>query len=158
MLKISTHPANYQKIDNYVSRSAQPTKENIDWLKQQGVTDIINFRTMKKPEINFNEEAYVKHSGMKYHNIPSVSMYPSGENVGKFLDIVDNIKHQGGKVHIHCKHGADRTGLYSYIYERLNHIGSVFQNVGELFEHKWHFGRYPDMLNWANNFLKNFKK
>lgn len=39
-------PPNYTKIDDTVSRSAQPAKEDFKWLKEQGVSDIINFRTM----------------------------------------------------------------------------------------------------------------
>ena len=39
-------PNNYLKIDNTLSRSAQPMAEDFAWLKEQGVTDILNFRTM----------------------------------------------------------------------------------------------------------------
>ena len=39
-------PKNYAKIDSYLSRSAQPMAEDFVWLKQQGVTDVLNFRTI----------------------------------------------------------------------------------------------------------------
>lgn len=39
-------PTNYLKIDDVVSRSAQPKKADFAWLKEQGVTDVFNFRTM----------------------------------------------------------------------------------------------------------------
>ena len=53
-------PKNYAKIDNSLSRSAQPEKEDFAWLKSQGVTDVINFRTMAFSNINFDEEKEVK--------------------------------------------------------------------------------------------------
>ena len=87
-----TAPDNYLRIDKYVSRSAQPNEANILWLKEQGVTDIINFRTMYVPAIGFNEERFVKAQGMTYHNIPSISKKPKEANVGKFLDIIEGVK------------------------------------------------------------------
>ncbi len=38
-------PNNFHIIDRNVLRSAQPAAEDFAWLKEQGVTDIINFRT-----------------------------------------------------------------------------------------------------------------
>lgn len=50
---------------------------------------------------------------MHYHNIPTDPQHPSERKVGEFLDLVEGIRQRGGKVHIHCHHGADRTGMYS---------------------------------------------
>ena len=108
-------PPNYTKIDDTVSRSAQPAKEDFKWLKEQGVSDIINFRTMYKPDLNFSEKNVVESLGMNYHNIPTVSAAPQQEGVNIFLRLIENIKQRNGKVHIHCKAGADRTGMYSFI-------------------------------------------
>ena len=102
-------PDNYKKIDNTVSRSAQPKAEDFKWLKEQGVTDVINFRTMYVSGIGFDEKSLVEQNGMKYHNIPSHTKTPNEQNIGKFLDIVDNVQKQGGKVHIHCKAGRQCT-------------------------------------------------
>ena len=44
---------NYAKIDEYILRSAQPQKEDFTQLKEQGVTDVINFRTMYAPAVDF---------------------------------------------------------------------------------------------------------
>lgn len=158
MFKINLKPQNYKKIDDTLSRSAQVNKSNIRWLKGKGVTDIINFRTMEVPGLNFDEKAYIESKGMLYHSIPSVSMFPKKENVGKFLDIVEGVKKKGGKLHIHCKQGADRTGMYSYIYERLNNIGTKEENIKEMIDHLWHRNKYPNMQIWAELFVGMFKK
>ena len=78
-------PKNYAKIDDKLSRSAQPQKEDFQWLKEQGVTDIINFRTMVVGGLDFDEETEVLKLGMKYHNIPSITNNPQLDNVNKFL-------------------------------------------------------------------------
>lgn len=146
-------PDNYKKIDNTVSRSAQPKAEDFKWLKEQGVTDIINFRTMYVSGIGFDEKSLVEQNGMKYHNIPSHTKTPNEQNIGKFLDIVDNVQKQGGKVHIHCKAGADRTGMYSWIYKQTHNLGSMKSNEKEMLEMGHHYNLYPNLINWIKNFL-----
>lgn len=146
-------PDNYKKIDNTVSRSAQPKAEDFKWLKEQGVTDVINFRTMYVSGIGFDEKSLVEQNGMKYHNIPSHTKTPNEQNIGKFLDIVDNVQKQGGKVHIHCKAGADRTGMYSWIYKQTHNLGSMKSNEKEMLEMGHHYNLYPNLINWIKNFL-----
>ena len=91
-LAFKAEPTNYAKIDDKLSRSAQPLKEDFQWLKEQGVTDIINFRTMVVGGVDFDEESEVLKLGMKYHNIPSITNKPQLENVNKFLTLVENVK------------------------------------------------------------------
>ena len=146
-------PDNYKKIDNTVSRSAQPKAEDFKWLKEQGVTDVINFRTMYVSGIGFDEKSLVEQNGMKYHNIPSHTKTPNEQNIGKFLDIVDNVQKQGGKVHIHCKAGADRTGMYSWIYKQTHNLGSMKSNEKEMLEMGHHYNLYPNLINWIKIFL-----
>ena len=113
---------------------------------------------MIAPSLNFNEEQTVQKLKMNYHNIPSISKLPNSKNVGKFLNIIDDVKKRNGRVHIHCKQGADRTGMYAYIYERLNNIGTEGSRIIELFKHGYHFERYPKLIDWAMNFVKQVKK
>ncbi len=146
-------PENYAIIDSCVSRSAQPQKEDFLWLKEQGVTDIFNFRTMYVPALDFNEEEIVKTLGMKYHNIPSVTFHPSEEKVATFLNEVEEVANNGGKAHIHCKAGADRTGMYAYIYKSIKNIGSRLGNQIEMISMGHNLELYPDLLPWTNNII-----
>ena len=150
-------PVNYQRVDETLSRSGQIERPNIVWLKVNGVTDVINFRTMREPSIDFDEGKLLTSMGIKYHNIPSISRSPKEENVGKFLDIIEDVKARSGKVHIHCKQGADRTGMYAYIYETLNKVGTEGSRLIEWFRHGYHFKTYPHLIGWANDFVKHFK-
>ncbi len=147
-------PSNYAQIDNFLSRSAQPEQEDFKWLKEQGITDIINFRTMHNPGLNFDEKVVVEENGMKYHNIPTTSKSPREYSVKEFLALLDNIITNGGKAHIHCKAGADRTGMYSFIYKQLNHIDSTSANIEEWIKRGHDTLRYPNMINWAKETVK----
>lgn len=157
MIKMLTSkPDNFKQIDKYLSRSAQPMEENLKWLKDQGVTDIINFRNMSK--FDFDEAGYVQKLGMNYHIMPSVTKFIEKENVEEFLNILEKVKSKNGKVSIHCDHGADRTGMFSYIYERLNNIGTRKDNLEELTKHRWHKEKYPNLVKWAEDIIDTFKK
>lgn len=147
-------PKNYLNIDDTVSRSAQPQKEDFLWLKNQGVTDVFNFRTMTVSGLNFDEKNEVEKLGMNYHNIPSVTRYPREENIDLFLSEIDNIKKNGGKAHIHCKAGADRTGMYSFIYKTKNHIDNSINNIKEWFAHGHNNKQYPNLVSWTQEFVK----
>ena len=149
-------PKNYAKIDKTLSRSAQPEKEDFAWLKSQGVTDIINFRTMAFSNINFDEENEVKALGMNYHNIPTVTMKPNEKKVQSFLDLVEEIKKNGGIAHIHCKAGADRTGMYAFIYKMIKGIGTLAENEKEWIALGHDTKLFPNLRNWAKDFVKKF--
>ncbi len=151
-------PANYSQVDNFLSRSAQPLKDDFVWLKQQGVTDVINFRTMYTPAIDFNEENLVKELGMKYYNIPSRTRHPQEANIFKFLILMDNITQNSGKAHIHCKAGADRTGMYAFIYKSLKNIGTIEANKAEWLRFGHNQELYPNLMNWTEKFVRLLKK
>lgn len=142
-------PNNYAKIDDVVSRSAQPREEDFIWLKNQGVTDIINFRTMVDPAQDFDEKTVVEKLGMKYHNIPTITPKPNEEGVNGFLSLVDSIISRGGKAHIHCKAGADRTGMYAFIYKGVKGLGSIIDNEKEWLAFGHNHERFPNLINWA---------
>lgn len=146
-------PENYVKIDNIVSRSAQPKKEDFLWLKNEGVTDIINFRTMVEPAQNFDEKSVVEGLGMKYHNIPTITSKPNEDKVEQFLDIIENVHKRNGKAHIHCKAGADRTGMYAFIYKNIKGIGTITDNIQEWIALGHNTKRFPDLINWAKNLI-----
>ncbi|MBP3821210.1 tyrosine-protein phosphatase [bacterium] len=150
-------PNNYGIIDKYVSRSAQPQKEDFAWLKEQGITDVFNFRTMYEKNINFEEEAEVIKQGLKYHHIPSYTRNPSIENIEKFLTEINEIKNKNGKAHIHCKAGADRTGMYAFIYKMLNNIGTLAENEKEWFKFGHHYELFPNLIEWTEKLLNSGK-
>lgn len=150
-------PFNYAEIDKYVSRSAQIGKDDLLWLKDQGVTDVFNFRTMDVPMIDFDEAKEVEKLGMNYHHIPTFTDNPSEIKVKMFLSEVDEVIKNNGKAHIHCKAGSDRTGMYSYIYKMVKGIGTRYTNQAEMINMGHDFKLFPNLIPWAENFLKKLK-
>lgn len=148
-------PKNYGVIDKNVTRSAQPEKNDFQWLKDQGVTDVINFRydpPMRDP--GFIEKEEVEKCGMRYHNVPTDPYNPSEKQVGQFLDLVENITQKGGKAHIHCLEGADRTGMYSWIYKQKHGIGSMEENKKEMLKFGHHKEVFTSLVDWITNLLQ----
>ena len=151
-------PPNYEKIDDFISRSAQPKKEDFQWLKDQGVTDIINFRTFSSDRPSFDEKSVVNSYGMSYYNIPSNSLYPEESKVYQFLDLIKRLSsNKDKKVHIHCMHGADRTGLYAFIYKSLKGLGTMQENKANWIKHGLNQEKYPNLMDWGVKMLDKLK-
>ena len=146
-------PRNYAVVDKYLSRSAQPEKEDLSWLKEQGVTDIFNFRTMTVSAIDYDEKTEVEKLGMRYHHIPSITRKPQEANVENFLSQMKEIASNKGKAHIHCKAGADRTGMYALIYKSLHKIGFWDLNKLEMISKGHFFMKYPNVIPWAEKYI-----
>lgn len=146
-------PFNYKQIDELVSRSAQPrSKAHFKWLKRQGVTDIVNFR-MRQDIGNYTESDMAAKVGIKYHHIPTNACIPKEEQIGQFLDIVNKVDKKGGKIHIHCRAGADRTGMYSWIYKQKNGIGEMAENEREMKRMGHDQMRYPKLIGWIKEYI-----
>ncbi len=151
-------PKNYAIVDRYVSRSAQPQADDFAWLKAQGVTDIFNFRTMYAPDINFDEKAVVEGLGMNYHLIPTNTKEPTEKGILIFLDGIKKVIKNGGKAHIHCKAGADRTGMYTYVYKSVNGIGDRVLNQLEMLQYGHNTTIFPNLIPWVNELINKMLK
>lgn len=155
----NSKPPNFKKIDNLMSRSAQINKDNIEWLQKHNITDIINFRRVDESfPLDFDESQYAKSKNMVYHNIPSYTNYPEEKNLKHFLNIIEGIRQKGGKVHIHCREGADRTGMYAYIYERLVNLSSKTEAYKNFINGGWHKFDHPHLAEVAEHFVQKIKK
>ena len=154
-------PLNYQKVDDFVSRSAQPNENNLIWLKENGNTDVINFRTMFVPSIEFDEPKFVTNLGMNYHNFPITEKFLNTANdndlfkmIFCIFDTVKNAKASGGRVHWHCKAGADRTGFVSLIYKTVNNIDTFEHNTQEMLNMGHNQKIYPNIIKNAERICK----
>jgi protein tyrosine phosphatase (PTP) superfamily phosphohydrolase (DUF442 family) len=99
---------NFHKVSQDLYRGAQPTIAGIKQLKDMGIKTIINLRSFHsdKDEIGDVEIGY-EHIYMK-------AWYPEEKEIVKFLKIVTD--KEKTPVFVHCRYGADRTGLMCAIY------------------------------------------
>ncbi|CAN7185852.1 dual specificity protein phosphatase family protein [Ensifer adhaerens] len=112
-----------------VYRSAQPTPEAIAaYSKAYGIRTILNLRGEKPDERWYREEvAAAERNGIRLINFP---MSASAEIDRKETDALMAILRDAPKpLLIHCKAGADRTGLVSTIY--LQQIAGVDEETAE---------------------------
>ncbi|MBO5434675.1 tyrosine-protein phosphatase [bacterium] len=150
-------PNNYGIVNERLTRSAQPLPEDFSWLKDDGVTDVINLRTNTDTSILFDEATETKKLGMKYHNIAINHRNPTEKNIVDFLDLMKTVEKNKGKAHIHCLEGRDRTGLCAFIYKGIKGIGSVAENEAEWLKYGHNVERYPNLRNWAKTLLTKLK-
>ncbi|MFC2089817.1 hypothetical protein ACFLT1_03500 [Bacteroidota bacterium] len=97
---------NFHRIGN-IYISGQPDMRQIDWLKEQGVTRVINVRTpgenSKFKKKAFDPEEYFEAQGIEYHVIPLevIKATFDDEKMDRSAQILDS----GDKVLIQCKSG-----------------------------------------------------
>lgn len=123
--------SNFKKINKGLYRGGKPSDRGLRDLKNAGVKTIINLRMDGDGEDA--ESLKVKRLGMNYHNIEFAFGRPDLEKVEQVLDIMTDAKQQ--PVFIHCRQGADRTGMMVGIYRILTEGWSWDQVWDEMKNH-----------------------
>ncbi len=103
---------NLYQVDPHVYRGAQPSDEGFQYLAKLGVKTVIDLR--EADQRSKAEEALVTAAGMKYVNVPMMGLAaPTDAEISRILGILEG---DGGTVFVHCKRGADRTGVVIAAY------------------------------------------
>lgn len=99
---------NFHRVSPGLYRGAQPTADGMKNLKAMGVRTIVNLRHLHSDldEIGLTPLAYER----LYVN----PLHPQDKDVVRFLQIATDPARQ--PVFVHCKYGADRTGLMCAAY------------------------------------------
>ena len=116
--------SNFLKINTEFCSGGQPTLAQLAEIKAQGITAVINLRTVGENGFDAPaEEAEVKKLGMKYFHIPvSNQAGPKDEQADEFLKITDDAKNR--PVFIHCG-SANRVGAF-FMIRRVLRDGMTF--------------------------------
>ena len=129
---------NFHVVDKTLMRGAKPTEAQLKELKSNGVKSIISFCTNFNPnhpniKIPPDEANWAKKLGMDFYWMPMWSnRNPKKENLDVFFAVTNQARKKGEKVFIHCRHGADRTGLFSAIYRLRNQNVRLSDVIREL--------------------------
>jgi tyrosine-protein phosphatase SIW14 len=108
---------NFGCVNKNLFRGAQPKQNDYRRLAEAGIKTIVDLQRDGEKE----EQEFVEAAGMKFFRIGlSDKSWPSNEQVGQFLRIVDDPANQ--PVFIHCHGGRHRAGVMTAIY-RLTHDG-----------------------------------
>jgi len=109
---------NFQKVDDHVYRGAQPTDSGFKELAQLGIKTIVDLRDVGEHS-QAEEEKIVTGLGMRYVSIPMHGLStPKDDKVAAVQALFNDTTN--GPVFVHCKRGADRTGMVVAVY-RISH-------------------------------------
>jgi protein tyrosine phosphatase (PTP) superfamily phosphohydrolase (DUF442 family) len=144
---------NWGRVSETLYRGGQPAVSGYKALQQMGVSIVVNFRD--EPKEIATEKREVESLGIKYVSIPwSGSSDPSNAQVVQFLDLVG--ANSSAKIFVHCRRGADRTGVMVAAYRIAVEHKLVSDAVSEMrkfdYAHFWlpQLERYvkslPDLL------------
>jgi protein tyrosine phosphatase (PTP) superfamily phosphohydrolase (DUF442 family) len=122
---------NFASVSGQIYRGAAPSDAGIEHLSGSGIKTIIDLRM--NGEGCEHEKVVVDHLGMKYVHIPMGMRRPTLDQMVSFLRVVNDQQNQ--PVFVHCRYGADRTGLQIGIYRILVEHWSYEKVYSEMREH-----------------------
>ena len=98
-----------------VVRSAQPTSQLPDWIREYRIRSILNLRGGSSADWWYEAEVNAaRGGGVTFYDFPiSATKRPTRREL---LVLIDTLRSCTYPLLIHCKSGADRTGLASALY------------------------------------------
>ena len=110
---------NFHKVNDAVYRGGQPKIGGLERLRQLGIKTVINLRDDDSRAKQ--EEVDAHRAGLQYFNFPFERLgRPKDDEMAQVLSVINNPANQ--PVFVHCRHGADRTGVVIAIY-RITYDG-----------------------------------
>jgi len=125
---------NFGRVTDNLYRGGQPTSDGFNALHAMGVGIVVDLR--ETPTDMVTEKRQVESLGMKSVDIPwSANHEPSSDQIVEFLDLVR--ANPDTKIYVHCRRGADRTGVMIASYRVAVEHKSVADAVSEM--HRYHY-------------------
>ena len=135
---------NLHKISDNLYRSAQPTAEGMQNLKELGIETIVNLRSFH------SDREEIGNTGLAYEHIYMKAWHPEHKEIVRFLQIVSNPKRT--PVLVHCQHGADRTGTMSTLYRIAIQGWSKEDAINEMIKGGYGFhGIWKNLAPWIES-------
>ena len=107
----SDHIENFYKVSDELYRGKQPSREGLQALKDMGIKTVVNLRTGDE------DTELLSGLGLDYVHIPVSTLDPEEEDVVRFLSVATDPARQ--PVFVHCRRGADRTGMMVAVYRMV---------------------------------------
>lgn len=142
---------NFYAVDpGKLYRSAQLTRDELkDAIHEYGIKTVISLRG--DPPSLFgqeNEETTLVKEKVEFHSFPlKMDYYPNKKHLNEIIELL----HSAPKpILIHCRSGADRTGMISAIYAIEEMHQSKDEALGQLAFKYWHLrGTHKAMLDFV---------
>jgi protein tyrosine phosphatase (PTP) superfamily phosphohydrolase (DUF442 family) len=102
---------NFGKVCEGLFRGGQPTDAGYEALRRKGVRTIVSLRTLGDRSDDLQE------AGFRTFHISFKTVHPETEDVLEFLSIATNPDNR--PLFVHCRRGADRTGMMIAVYRMV---------------------------------------
>ncbi|WP_428738807.1 protein tyrosine phosphatase family protein [Sulfurimonas sp.] len=107
---------NYIKVNDTISTSGQPTKEQFKAIAKEGFDVVINLAMHNRGALK-EEDKIVSKNNMVYYHIPITWEKPEIERLELFLATLKMLQKQNKKVFIHCIKNY-RASVFVYKYKK----------------------------------------
>lgn len=135
---------NLFKVSDDLYRGARPKAEGVQDLQRLGVKTVVNL------EQSNGDEALLAGSGIGTDHIPMTAFFLKDDDVVHFLrTVADPSK---GPVFVHCRRGADRTGLMCSMYRIAIQGWTKDQAIAEMTQGGFRFNHgYQNVVNYIRD-------
>lgn len=139
---------NYIKINENISTAGQPTKEQLQLIKDENFEVVINLALSSATNALENEDKVVTELAMTYIHIPVDFEKPKLSDAKQFLLLLQAF--DGKKVFVHC---AKNYRVTAFIYLYHKHIlNTHFDNIDLSIFEEWSPNK-----NWQNLMKSSFQ-
>jgi protein tyrosine/serine phosphatase len=143
---------NLGRVDARLLRGGQPNAEGFRALAAHGVTLVVDLRN--GDERGESERELVTSLGMNYVAIPmSGWRTPQPEQVERFLELLQD--DDGGAVFVHCRRGAERTGVMVAAYRMTAQGWSPEEVRVEMDAYRFRAWLHPHLVRWVREFERH---
>jgi hypothetical protein len=141
---------NLYKVSNDLYRSAPPA--SAEGMQNLG-TSSLRIRTLVDLRWSRSKHDKVEGTGLLYEHIPIIGwpIFPNEKQVVKFLQIVTD--KQRVPILVHCRHGADRTGIMCAVYRVAVQGWTKKRALEEMIEGGFGFHGFQDgnIVQWIDH-------
>jgi protein tyrosine/serine phosphatase len=141
--------SNFGRMNAHLYRGAQPTPEGFANLRRLGVQTVV--RLSLNEEAAEQERRLVESMGMGFVSLPwSTAHQPNAEQIVEFLSLVK--KHPQTTYFVHCKAGADRTGVFVALYRIVVDRWSTGRAIDEMKAFRYRTLFLPHLQKYVESF------
>jgi protein tyrosine/serine phosphatase len=141
--------ANFGRISAHVYRGAQPTVDAYPSLKAIGIDTVVRLSTGE--EFIAGERERVESLGMQFVSLPwRAADVPTDAQVRAFLDLFR--AQPAHTIFVHCREGADRTGVMIALYRIAIDGFTAEQAVAEMKAFHYRYFFHPHLQDYVEAF------
>jgi len=135
---------NLFQVSPILYRGAQPKAEGLAQLQKLGIRTVINLRETNRAHAGLQE------LGLTCEHIPMTAFVLKDADVVRFLQIAGTPGN--APVFVHCRRGADRTGLMCAVYRIALQGWTKEQAIAEMTQGGFRFNRgYQNVVNYIRD-------